>query len=347
MKDPPSKIRMGPQRAVTCLGTSKSDVGSGQGIDVMLITCYPVLQSHTSASTSFHVIMPSTPTPPTFTIKLFLDSPFCRLFRLTFSKLIFCLPAGWPSFFLAILKDDHWDIPFRTHQCVSPIFPPAWGFVICCGACNLTTRTSRWFKKIQISPDFWALLVQQPQTQLHNLFSDTLSKIWWCSFIFNLIPLNPVLGAHKTVALNHLSLDIFLDGARQNRGTKGKVLEMAFCDYHYRGVGGIFFPTPMLKPPGGPGGPTHPPPPTPFQKNSMFNFGAKFKYMAPKFKYMVTKFKYIAPKLKYVAPKFKYLTTNSNIWIFVLPKSSRFVRGKFPAPPVLHPPTPPTVLVKN
>jgi len=108
-----------------------------------------------------------------------------------------------------------------------------------------------------------------------------------------------------------------------------------------------FFPTPMPKPPRGPWGPTHLPP-TPFRKDSFFsNFGAKFKYTEPKFKYMVTKFKYIAPKLKCVAPKLKYLTPNSNNWIFVPPKTSRFVRGKLPAPPVWHPPTTPSVLVKT
>jgi len=32
MKDPPSKMQMGPQRAVAGVGTSKSDVGSGKGI---------------------------------------------------------------------------------------------------------------------------------------------------------------------------------------------------------------------------------------------------------------------------------------------------------------------------
>ena len=57
--------------------------------------------------------MPSTPTPPTFTTQLFLDSPILPiqildvfgLFRLTFSKLIFCIPAGWPKFFPGSLSN--------------------------------------------------------------------------------------------------------------------------------------------------------------------------------------------------------------------------------------------------
>ena len=36
-------------------------------------TCYHVLQSDTSASTFYNVIMPSTPTPPTFTLHLIFD----------------------------------------------------------------------------------------------------------------------------------------------------------------------------------------------------------------------------------------------------------------------------------
>jgi len=39
-------------------------------------TCYHVLQSDTSASTFYNVIMPSTPTPPTFTLHLIFDSLF-------------------------------------------------------------------------------------------------------------------------------------------------------------------------------------------------------------------------------------------------------------------------------
>jgi len=78
-----------------------------------------------------------------------------------------------------------------------------------------------------------------------------------------------------------------------------------------RVVGGIFFPTPMPKPPGGPEGPTHFPP-TPFEKTFISILAPKFKYMELKFKYTVAKFKYIAPKLKYAAPKFKHLTSNSN-----------------------------------
>jgi len=103
MKEPPSKIQMGPQRPVAGGSTSKSS-GSDQVVPVKLYISkaihiqsytypklyiskaihiqsytYPVLQSRTSAPIFCSIIMPLTPTSPTFTLQLFLKFPFSRL----------------------------------------------------------------------------------------------------------------------------------------------------------------------------------------------------------------------------------------------------------------------------
>jgi len=76
IKDHPSKIRMVPQLAVAGVGISKFSDVTGKGIYAFLsFSLTQVLQL-------LHVIMPSTLTPPTFTLQLFLDSPFSKyIFR--------------------------------------------------------------------------------------------------------------------------------------------------------------------------------------------------------------------------------------------------------------------------
>ena len=105
--------------------------------------------------------------------------------------------------------------------------------------------------------------------------------------------------------------------------------------YIHQGVCGIFFPTPMPKPPGGPG------------KHSISNFGAKIQTYGAKIQIFSAKLKYVAPKLKYVAPNFKYLTQNSNQSNFVPLKSSHFVQVKTPNPASLSPTHPPLGVSKN
>ena len=70
-----SKSEWDCKRVVGGGGTSKSGGGTGKALHVIPFF-FPVLQSHTSAPIFGNVIMPSTPTPPTFTLQLFLDSPF-------------------------------------------------------------------------------------------------------------------------------------------------------------------------------------------------------------------------------------------------------------------------------
>jgi len=119
-----------------------------------------------------------------------------------------------------------------------------------------------------------------------------------------------------------------------------------FSQRKFQRVGVIFFPDTDAETSWRSWG-THPPPPHTPRKDSIFNYSAKIQIYGAKTQIYGDKFKYIAPKLKYVAPKFKYSTPNSNTWNSVPPKTSRFVRGKLPAPPDWHPPTPPSVLVKN
>jgi len=64
-----------------------------------IYTCYPVLQSHTSAPTFCNVITPSSPTLSTFTAQLFLDFPFFRCKFLLFVMYFCSLFPSW--FFLS------------------------------------------------------------------------------------------------------------------------------------------------------------------------------------------------------------------------------------------------------
>ena len=74
--------------------------------------CNPVLNFRTSAPTFCNIIMPSTSAPLTFTMQLFLDFLFFPveifvifgLFLLTFSELIFFIPAGWSNVLPASLR---------------------------------------------------------------------------------------------------------------------------------------------------------------------------------------------------------------------------------------------------
>ena len=50
----------------------------------MLSLFHPVLQSHTSAPIFGNVIMPSTPTPLTSILQLFLDSPYFNFMLICF-----------------------------------------------------------------------------------------------------------------------------------------------------------------------------------------------------------------------------------------------------------------------
>jgi len=72
MKDPLSKMQIVPQRAVAGFDTSKSGGSAGKAIHVILSSSQP----HTRVPIFCNVIMPSTPTPPTLTLQLFLDFPF-------------------------------------------------------------------------------------------------------------------------------------------------------------------------------------------------------------------------------------------------------------------------------
>jgi len=53
--------------------------------------CYRALQSDTRAPTFSNVIMPSTPTPPTFALQLFLDSLFCQTLFLVHFSILFSI----------------------------------------------------------------------------------------------------------------------------------------------------------------------------------------------------------------------------------------------------------------
>jgi len=67
---PSSKIKMEPQQALAGGGTSKSSSSTDKAIHAI------ILQSRTSSPTFGNIMMPSAPTPPTFTLQLFLDFPF-------------------------------------------------------------------------------------------------------------------------------------------------------------------------------------------------------------------------------------------------------------------------------
>jgi len=131
--------------------------------------------------------------------------------------------------------------------------------------------------------------------------------------------------------------------SKKNRTTK-PLTSYRFLIRFYKGWAEYFFPTPMTKPPGGPGGPT---PPTPFEKTLFSNFGAKIQINSAKIQMYGAKIQIYSANFKYMAPKLKYLNPNSNKWIFVPLKTSRFVRGKLPTPPACQTPTPSSVLFKD
>jgi len=120
MKDMPSTVQMGPQQAVVGVGTSKSDVGSGKSMHAIrsssiidMLQLFPTSSEHDALdahTTNFHSTAISR--FPIMSIKIWA---IFGLFRLTFSKLIFCIPAGWPNFFSASLKVVITNIIFRLY----------------------------------------------------------------------------------------------------------------------------------------------------------------------------------------------------------------------------------------
>ena len=89
-------------------------------VKVYILSCPPISYKD---SNFCDVIVPFPPTPPIFTLQIFLDSPFCRLnfyvfgsFLFTFFNLIFFIPAGWPNVFLASLNCNTLQHPAKHYN---------------------------------------------------------------------------------------------------------------------------------------------------------------------------------------------------------------------------------------
>jgi len=103
MKDPLGNAN-GATAAVAGVGTSKSDVGSGKVIHAIQSSSLTyvlqlVSRQHALDAHAFHTAAISQ-----FPIVLIQILAVFFYFRITFSKLIFYIPAGWPNFFPASLN---------------------------------------------------------------------------------------------------------------------------------------------------------------------------------------------------------------------------------------------------
>ena len=109
MKDPTSKLQMGPQQAVAAGGTSKS--GGGTQIKLHMLSYSPVSQKCSNFWQRHHALDAHIPHLYTtaisrFPILLIKNFVTFGLFVFTFSNFIFFIPAGWPTFFKASLNVD-------------------------------------------------------------------------------------------------------------------------------------------------------------------------------------------------------------------------------------------------
>ena len=101
----------------------------------------------------------------------------------------------------------------------------------------------------------------------------------------------------------------------------------------------------MLIPPEGPGGPIHPPP-TPFRKDSIFNFGqiqiygAKIQMYGDKIQIYSAKIQICGAKIQIFDPQFKYVN-------FCTTKNLPLCTRKTPRADGLTPTHPPIVVIKK
>jgi len=100
MKDRPWKMQMGPRRAVAGGSTSRSNGSTGKPLHAIPSSSSPqVLRLFVTSS------CPRRPHPQLSNLSISYFFIIFGLFLLTFSELIFFIPAGWPNFFPASLKD--------------------------------------------------------------------------------------------------------------------------------------------------------------------------------------------------------------------------------------------------